>query len=45
MHLGKGDGLMGASHAIEAGILFLSLILIGPGRYSLNGRKCSTPTA
>jgi len=45
MHLGKGDGLMGASHAIEAGILFLSLILIGPGRYSLDGRKCSTPTA
>jgi len=31
MHLGKGDGLQVASHAIEAGILFLSLIFIGPG--------------
>ena len=36
MHLGKGDGLSGASHAIEAGILFLSLILIGPGKYSFD---------
>ncbi|MCK5427530.1 MAG: DoxX family protein [Thermodesulfovibrionia bacterium] len=36
MHLGKGDGLRGASHAIEAGIVFLSLILIGPGKYSLD---------
>ncbi len=35
MHLGQGDGLKGASHAIEAGILFLSLILIGPGKYSI----------
>jgi len=36
MHLGKGDGLAVASHAIEAGILFFSLILIGAGRYSLD---------
>ena len=36
MHLGKGDGLRGASHAIEDGIVFLSLILIGPGTYSLD---------
>ncbi len=36
MHLGKGDGLMGASHAIELGILFLSLLFIGPGRYSID---------
>ena len=36
MHLGKGDGLMGASHAIEAGILFFSLLFIGPGRFSLD---------
>ncbi len=35
-HLGKGDGLGIASHAVEAGIVFLSLILIGPGRYSLD---------
>ncbi|MDH4222271.1 MAG: DoxX family protein [candidate division Zixibacteria bacterium] len=36
MHLGRGDGLAGASHAIEDGIVFLSLILIGPGNYSLD---------
>ncbi|MEK6693679.1 MAG: DoxX family protein [Nitrospirota bacterium] len=36
MHLGKGDGLGVASHAIEAGVLFLSLILIGPGKYSID---------
>ena len=40
MHLGKGDGLGGASHAIEAGVVFLSLVLIGPGKYSLDER-CS----
>jgi len=36
MHLGKGDTIGKASHAIEAGILFLSFILIGPGKYSLD---------
>lgn len=36
MHLGKGDGLKVASHAIEDGIVFLSLIFIGPGRYSID---------
>lgn len=36
MHLGKGDGLNGASHAIEDGIVFLSLLLIGPGKYSID---------
>ncbi len=35
-HLGRGEGLSGASHAIEAGIVFLSLILIGAGKYSLD---------
>ena len=35
-HLGKGDGVPGASHAIEAGILFASMIFIGPGKYSLD---------
>lgn len=36
MHLNNGQGLAIASHAIEDGILFLSLILIGPGKYSLD---------
>jgi putative oxidoreductase len=35
-HLGRGDGLMGASHAIENGIVLLSLIFIGPGKFSLD---------
>ena len=30
------DGLMSASHAIESAIVFLSLIFIGAGRYSLD---------
>lgn len=38
-HLAKGDGIMGASHAIEAGIVFLALLLIGPGAYSLDARR------
>lgn len=36
VHFGKGDGLGGASHAIEMGIVFFSLILIGPGKYSVD---------
>ena len=43
-HVSRGDGLRGASHAIEDGIVFLSLIFIGPGKYSLDewltSRKC-----
>lgn len=34
-HLAAGDGIQIASHAIEAGVLFLSLIFIGPGKYTL----------
>ena len=44
MHIGKGDSFLKYSHAMESAILFLSLILIGPGKYSLDdqyrpGRK------
>ena len=35
-HLGRGDDIMGASHAIELGIVFLSLFFIGPGKYSMD---------
>ncbi len=39
MHITKGDGVITvASHAIEAAILFLSLIFIGPGQYSLDDK-------
>ena len=37
-HLSKGDGLGKASHAIEAGFLFIGLMLIGPGRFSIDER-------
>lgn len=33
-----GAGLGGASQAIEVGIVFLSLILMGPGKYSIDAR-------
>jgi putative oxidoreductase len=32
-HLDRGDGFGKASHAIEAAILFGSLLWIGPGRH------------
>lgn len=35
-HLHAGDGIKGAAHAVESGILFLSLLFIGPGKYSLD---------
>lgn len=36
MHFSKGDGLQGAAHAIEDAIMFLGLIFIGPGLYSID---------
>lgn len=38
MHLSNGDGLMGSSHPIELGIVFLAMFIIGPGRYSIDKR-------
>lgn len=38
MHLGRGDGFAGASHALELAFVFFGLLLIGPGRHSLDGR-------
>lgn len=35
-HISKGDGIMGASHAIELGIVFLGLLILGPGKYSID---------
>ena len=37
-HLGRGDDLNGASHAIEAGVTFLGLLLSGREGFSLNER-------
>ena len=36
VHFGKGEGIGGASHAVELGIVFFSLIFIGPGKYSID---------
>jgi putative oxidoreductase len=38
MHLSKGDGLAGSSHAIELGVVFLALVFLGAGRYSLDAK-------
>jgi len=37
-HLNKGDGLIGASHAIESCFVFVSLIFIGSGRYGFDAK-------
>ncbi len=36
MHMQNGDGFNRYSHALEAAILFFSLLLIGPGKLSLD---------
>ncbi|MFQ6610395.1 MAG: DoxX family protein [Fidelibacterota bacterium] len=36
LHLSQGDGIMKASHAIESGVLFLSLIFLGAGKFSID---------
>jgi putative oxidoreductase len=35
-HFGKGEGLQGAAHAIEAAIMFAGLFFVGPGSYSVD---------
>lgn len=35
-HLNKGDGFIAYSHALESGILFVALLVSGPGRFSLD---------
>ena len=36
MHFKTGDGISGASHALESAVIFMGLTLIGPGRYSVD---------
>ncbi|MEM6994049.1 MAG: DoxX family protein [Myxococcota bacterium] len=38
-HLGKGQSLVQASHAIEDGIVFFALFFIGPGAHSIDARR------
>lgn len=37
-HLARGDGVTGASHAIEAASVFFGLLFLGPGRHSIDRR-------
>jgi putative oxidoreductase len=37
MHIAKGDDFGGYSHAMELGILFFGMMLVGPGRLSIDG--------
>jgi len=41
LHLSQGDGIMRASHAIESGFVFLSLIFMGSGKFSLDHFICN----
>lgn len=36
MHISLHEGLAGASHAIELGIVLLSLLITGPGKYAID---------
>ncbi len=36
MHLSKGDGLSGASHAIELMAIYIAFAIMGPGRLSVD---------
>jgi putative oxidoreductase len=36
MHLKDGETIMDASHSIELAVVFLSMFIIGPGRYSVD---------
>ena len=38
MHLTKGDGFSGYSHALESAFVFLGVLFAGPGKYSLDER-------
>ena len=35
-HLAGGEGVMVASHAIENGVAFLAMAILGPGKYSVD---------
>jgi len=35
-HLGEGEGVKGAIHAIEDALIFAGLLFVGPGKYSVD---------
>ena len=40
-HITAGDGFGGSSHAVEDGIVFLALLFMGGGRYTLDRSRLS----
>jgi putative oxidoreductase len=42
-HLLNDEGLKGASHAIELGVVMGALLFLGPGRYSLDAKLRGRP--
>lgn len=38
MHIATGDGLRGASHAIENALFLITMLVIGPGKYSIDAK-------
>ena len=42
--LSQGEGLRGASYGFQMAIVFFGLILIGPGRLSIDAREQARPT-
>lgn len=41
-HIGMGEDFTRFSHAMEDGIVFMALFIIGPGRYSIDERLSQT---
>lgn len=37
-HIAMGEGLIGASHAFELLVVFIGLMFVGPGKYSVDKR-------
>lgn len=43
MHFGTGDSLLGASHPMEVGLLFVALAFVGGGKLSLDAKLRRKP--
>lgn len=36
LHLAQNEGIMGAAHAIELGVIFFAFLISGPGKFSID---------